>query len=52
MTDKPSENTNPEPRPVDELAGYEPPRVESKLTADDLEREALYAGNGISPIRG
>ena len=26
------------------VAGYEPPRIESVMTADDVEREALYAG--------
>ena len=33
-------------------AEYEAPRIETKLTASDLEREALYAGNGISIIDG
>jgi hypothetical protein len=28
-----------------ELAGYEPPRVESTMTAEDVEHEALYAGS-------
>jgi hypothetical protein len=27
-----------------DVAGYEPPRIESVLTADDVEREALYGG--------
>jgi hypothetical protein len=26
------------------VAGYEPPRVESVLTPEDVEREALYGG--------
>lgn len=26
------------------VAGYEPPRIESVMTAEDVEREALYAG--------
>jgi len=32
----------------DEVAGYEPPRVEIALTEKDLEREALYAGNAFT----
>ena len=27
-----------------QVPGYEPPRVETVLTAEDVEREALYAG--------
>ncbi len=33
------------------VEGYEPPRVESVLTADELEREVQYAGTGgASPL--
>ena len=27
---------------------YEPPRIERVLTAEDLEREILYAGDAVS----
>jgi hypothetical protein len=29
--------------------GYEPPRIELRLTAEALEREILYAGTGSAP---
>jgi hypothetical protein len=32
----------------DEVAGYEPPRVEVAMTEKDLEREVLYAGNAFT----
>lgn len=35
-----AEASVPEPSP----AGYEPPRIEGVLTAEDLEREVQYAG--------
>jgi len=39
-----------QPVPVAEAA-YEPPQVEIVLTAEDLEREALYAGfSAYGPI--
>ena len=28
---------------------YEPPRVESVLTSEELEREVLYAGEAATP---
>ena len=28
-------------------AAYEPPRVEAVLTAEELEREVLYAGQSV-----
>ncbi len=28
---------------------YEPPQIETTLTSDDLEREALYAGGTSQP---
>jgi hypothetical protein len=31
-------------RPVAPVPGYEPPRIEARLTAEALEREILYAG--------
>lgn len=33
-------------------AGYEPPRIESSMTADDIEREVFYAGVPISQVPG
>ena len=32
-----------------DLAGYEPPRVEKVLSAAELEREVLYAGDAATP---
>jgi hypothetical protein len=31
------------------VPGYEPPRIEVVLTAEDLGREGLYAGIGTPP---
>ena len=38
-----------EPARDDVPAGYEPPRVEEVLSADDLAREVHYAGVQVSP---
>ncbi len=38
------ENTGEPTR--DDTPAYEPPCIETVLTSDDLEREALYAGTG------
>jgi hypothetical protein len=38
MTEMPSGGTS-----------YEPPRIEAVFTAEDLEREVLYAGQGSFP---
>ena len=35
--------------PVRDVDGYEPPKVESAVTADELAREIQYAG-GISEL--
>jgi hypothetical protein len=32
----------------DEVAGYEPPRIEIAMNEKDLEREVLYAGNAFT----
>ena len=32
-----------------QVAGYEAPRIETVLTADDVEREALYGGISMQP---
>ena len=29
---------------------YEPPRIDAVLTAEDLRREAMYAGPAVSPF--
>ena len=41
---------NPEQAESQPVAGYEPPRIEVVLKAEDLEREGLYAGIPITPI--
>ena len=38
---------SPEPQPPPR--GYEPPRIEVQLTAEELEREVLYAGQESPP---
>ena len=48
MKDKSSETTRTESTPSQDPASYEPPRIESSITADDLDREVLYAGRDIS----
>ena len=35
---------------VTEKPAYEAPGIEMALTSDELEREALYAGNGSIPV--
>jgi len=35
--------------PNEELIAYDPPCIELVLTADELEREVLYAGASSSP---
>ncbi|MDP9178932.1 MAG: hypothetical protein M3O61_14720 [Gemmatimonadota bacterium] len=30
-------------------AGYEAPRIESSMSADDIERDVLYAGQPVTP---
>jgi hypothetical protein len=37
----PDPHAPPAARPI---PGYEPPRIETRLTAEALEREILYAG--------
>jgi hypothetical protein len=41
---------NPEQSELQAVPGYEPPRIEVVLTADDLGREGLYAGIGTPPL--
>jgi hypothetical protein len=33
-------------RPAPTVPGYDPPRIETRLTAEALEREIRYAGEG------
>ena len=43
-----TEATNITPEPQKTQSGeYEPPRIETVLTADELEREVLYAGGPV-----
>ena len=50
MKDTSSESTSPESTPSQDPAAYDPPRIESIMTPDDLDREVLYAGRDISLI--
>jgi hypothetical protein len=44
------EEVNLEQSESQPVAGYDPPRIEVVLTAEDLGREGMYAAIGTPPI--